>query len=58
MELAWREKGDKKIVFLINYTEKSQSVLLGESMQNALTGNVEPAQVELPAFDVKVLKSK
>jgi len=58
VELAWREKGDKKIVFLINYTEKSQTVSLGESMHNALTGNVEPAQVELPAFDVKVLTSK
>ena len=55
VELAAREKDGKRILFLINYTEKPQTVSLGQALQNALTGQSEPAEVSIPAFDVKVL---
>jgi len=50
-----REKPGKKISFLINYTEKPQVVRLSGSFQNALTGGIEPEEVNIPPFDVKVL---
>jgi beta-galactosidase len=55
VELAAREKDGKRILFLINYTEKPQTISLGQALQNALTGESEPAEVQIPAFDVKVL---
>jgi beta-galactosidase len=55
VELAAREKDGKKILFLLNYTEKPQTVSLGQALRNALTGEPEPAEVQIPAFDVKVL---
>jgi len=55
VELAARVKDGKKILFLINYTDKPHTVSLNRSMQNALTGESEPGEVKIPAFDVKVL---
>jgi beta-galactosidase len=55
VEMAVREKAGKKIIFLLNYTEKTQAVAFEQVYQNALTGETEPAQVQLPAFGVKVL---
>jgi beta-galactosidase len=55
VEMAVREKAGKRILFLLNYTEKAQTVTLGRAYKNALTGETEPAEVQLPAFDVKVL---
>lgn len=55
VELATREKAGKKILFLLNYTEKAQRVTLDRAYRNALTGETEPVEVQLPAFDVKVL---
>ena len=55
VEVAMREKGEKEIYFLINYTENAQTVSMGRSLRNALTGNTEPAKVEIPMFDVKIL---
>ncbi len=55
VEMAVREKAGKKILFLLNYTEKAQSVTLDQSYKNALSGETEPAAVEIPALDVKVL---
>jgi len=55
VEFATREKAGKKIFFLINYTEKAQSVRLASASQNTLTGSAEPEEVSIPAFDVKVL---
>jgi len=55
VEMAVREKPGKKILFLLNYTEKAQKVTLDRGYQNALTGETEPAEVQLPAFDVKIL---
>ncbi|MBZ5516586.1 MAG: beta-galactosidase [Acidobacteriia bacterium] len=55
VEYAARVKDGKRILFLLNYTEKPQSVILGEAWRNALTGEPEPAEVNIPAFDVKVL---
>jgi beta-galactosidase len=55
VEFAVREKQGKQTFFLINYTEKAQKVTLDRGYQNALTGETEPAEVQLPAFDVKIL---
>jgi beta-galactosidase GanA len=55
VEYAEREKDGKKIVFLMNYTEKPQRVSLAAPHTNALTGETEPATVEISALDVKVL---
>ncbi|MBZ5544780.1 MAG: beta-galactosidase [Acidobacteriia bacterium] len=55
VELAAREKDGKRILFLLNYTDKPQTVSLGQALQNVLTGQSEPAEVSVPAFDVKVL---
>lgn len=57
VELAVREKPGKKITFLINYSDKPQAVRLSGTFQNALTGGTEPEEVNIPAFDVKVLTS-
>ncbi len=55
VEMAVREKPGKKIIFLLNYTDKAQRVTLDRPATNALTGASEPIDVEIPAFDVKVL---
>jgi beta-galactosidase len=55
VEMAVREKAGKKIIFLLNYTEKTQAVAFEQAYRNALTGETEPAQVQIPAYDVKVL---
>ena len=55
VEYAVREKPGRKIVFLLNYTDKSQTVTLDQTYRNALTGEAEPVEVQIPSFDVKVL---
>jgi beta-galactosidase len=55
VELAVRQNGDKKIVFLLNYTENVQEVSLDQDYQNVLTGKTEPRKVVLGPFDVRVL---
>jgi beta-galactosidase len=55
VEYATRVKDGKEIRFLINYTEKPQTVNLNLSLKNALTGAPEPPEMTIPAFDVKVL---
>jgi beta-galactosidase GanA len=55
VEMAVREKAGKKIIFLLNYTEKTLAVAFEQAYKNALTGETEPAQVQIPAYDVKVL---
>ncbi len=58
VEMAAREKPGRRIVFLLNYTENAQTVSLGKSYQNALSGAAEPADVQIAPFDVKVLVGK
>ena len=58
VEFAVHEKPGKKIIFLLNYTENPQKVTLDRPYQNALTGESEPAEVQIPAFDVKVLTNR
>ncbi len=55
VEVSVRQKGGKPIVFIMNYTETAQTVPLDRSYKNALTGTTEPMDVEIPAYDVKVL---
>lgn len=57
VEMAAREKEGTRIVFLLNYTEKARTVALDRAHKNALTGESEPAEVQIPAYDVKVLRS-
>jgi len=58
VEYAARVKDGKEILFLINYTDKAQTVRLSDSYLNALTSTPEPTEVSIPAFDVKVLCSR
>jgi beta-galactosidase len=58
VEYAARVKDGKEILFLINYTDKAQTVRLSDSYLNALTSTTEPTEVSIPAFDVKVLSSR
>ncbi len=55
VEVSVRQKGGKPIVFIMNYTGTAQTVPLDRSYKNALTGTTEPMDVEIPAYDVKVL---
>jgi beta-galactosidase len=55
VELAAREKEGKRILFLLNYTDQPQKLSLGQSYRNALSGEAQPAEVQLAPFDVKVL---
>jgi beta-galactosidase len=58
VEVATREKGNTKILFVLNYTGQPQIVPLDQAYHNALTGVTEPMDVQVPAFDVKVLTTK
>lgn len=58
VEVAVRQKGDKKIIFVLNYTSAEQTVPLDQIYQNALTGKPEPMDVQIPALNVKVLTEK
>jgi beta-galactosidase len=58
VELAAREKGGVKILFVLNYTSQSQTVSLDQAYHNALTGATEPMDVQVPAFDLKILTTK
>lgn len=55
VEVAVRQKADKKITFVLNYTSADQVVPLEQSYRNALTGETEPMDVRVPAYGVKVL---
>jgi beta-galactosidase len=58
VEVAVRQKAGKKIVFVLNYTSAEQTVPLDQVYQNALTGKTEPMDVQVPAYDVKVLTTR
>jgi beta-galactosidase len=55
VEMAMRQKPGEKIIFLLNYTGKPQSVALGTGTRNALTGQTEPDDAGIPPYDVRVL---
>jgi beta-galactosidase GanA len=55
VEVATRQKAGKQIIFVMNYTGTVQTVPLEQAYKNALTGKTEPMDVEIPAYDVKVL---
>jgi beta-galactosidase len=55
VEVAVRQKAGKKIIFVLNYTGMDQTVPLDQAYQNALNGKTEPMDVQIPAYEVKVL---
>jgi len=55
VEMATREAPGRKVIFLMNYTAKKQSVDLGRPSRDALTGASESGSVDIPEFGVKVL---
>jgi beta-galactosidase len=55
VEMATREKSGEKIIFLLNYTDRPHSIALGETTQNALTGESQASDVEIPPYGVRVL---
>jgi len=58
VEVAVRQKAGKKIIFVLNYTSTDQTVPLDQAYQNALTGKMEPLDVQIPAYGVKVLTER
>jgi len=58
VEYAVRENAGNRILFLLNYTEKPQSVALDRAYRNALTGQTEPLEVQVPPLEVKVLAAR
>lgn len=57
VEVAVREKAGGHILFVLNYTSTQQTVPLDQVYQNALTGKMEPLDLPVAAYDVKVLVS-
>lgn len=57
VELSSREKGARKILFVLNYSNREQSVQIGEPTQNALTGAAEPPAVIVGGYGVLVLST-
>lgn len=55
VEVSTRQKAGKQIIFIMNYTTSTQTVPLDRAYQDALTGKSEPMDVQVPAYDVKVL---
>jgi beta-galactosidase len=55
IQIAWREKGGERIVFVLNYTGEAQTVPMGRALRNILTGEMEPSDLNLSAYDVKIL---
>jgi beta-galactosidase len=55
VEIATRLAAGRKIVFLLNYTDKRQSVDLGQAHRDALTGATGLTAVDLPPYAVEVL---
>lgn len=55
VEIATRLASGRKIIFLLNYTDKKQSVDLGQSYRDALAGTTQPESVALAPYGVEVL---
>ena len=55
VEMAVREKGKTKLIFLMNFTDAAKTVALKEKTRNALTGAAMPAQISMKARDAMVL---
>jgi beta-galactosidase len=55
IQIAEREKGRTRIIFVLNYTDEPQTVPIGQAFRNVLTGEMEPANLHLGAYDVKIL---
>ncbi|MGH9453943.1 MAG: beta-galactosidase, partial [Terriglobia bacterium] len=58
VELQAREKPGERIVFLLNYTTQPKTVHLGRSLRDALTDAMEPPDVPLRPYGVKVLEER
>lgn len=58
VEVAERQKAGRKIIFLLNYAGTEQTVPLDQAYQDALTGDTESLDVQIPAYGVKVLTEK
>ena len=56
VELSVRRKGDTRYLFLLNYTDHTQTVGLGKRLRNLLSGETEEGAAELPPFGVLVLR--
>jgi beta-galactosidase len=55
VEVATRTAPDRKVVFLLNYTDKKQSVELGQAYRDALTGATGLTAADLSPYEVRVL---
>lgn len=55
VEMATRQKADKKLIFLMNFTDTAQTVSLKAKTRNAVTGESEPAEITIQPLDAMVL---
>ena len=55
VEMMVRQKAGKKVIFLLNFTGKAQTVALGEKTRDALTGESVPEDVAIKPLDARVL---
>jgi beta-galactosidase len=55
VEVVVRQKAGKRMVFVLNFTNTEQTVPLDQGFRNALTGKPEAMDLQIPAYEVKVL---
>ena len=55
VEVSIRQKEERKIFFVMNYTDATQTVPMEQAYRNALTGKMETMELQIPAYEVKVL---
>jgi beta-galactosidase GanA len=55
IQVAEREKAGERIIFVLNYTGESQKVLMVKALRDILTGVMQPPEVPLAPYDVKIL---
>ncbi len=55
VEVAERWKGDKRLLFILNHSDQSQSVKLNRRYRSLLDGNMVDSETTVPAKDVLIL---
>ncbi|HMD84829.1 MAG TPA: beta-galactosidase [Terriglobia bacterium] len=55
LQVAEREKAGKQIIFVLNYTGETQKVPMGKALRDALNGEMQPVEISLAPYGVKIL---
>ena len=57
-ELAVRAKGDKEYLFVLNYSDEQQEIVLQSALDNVLTGQKEQGMMKLEPYGIAVYELK